>query len=295
MGYLRSIGGNSLQGVRASAIAAARKRKAHRHHRLIEAEIIDPTQMPPGQREIVFRRLYRVHQQIFAGVPIENFMAYLVRPEAVRTRIQLYRNETGRIVGYCAVHLFERAIDRRTVGVIRAEAGLLPGYRGTSATLWFGGSEALRYKALHPLRTTVLFATPVHPSSYHMLSKYLWRSYPYPGRKTPPWVQRLLEGLADTSGSEPANPADPLLRDVGWITRETAAERKNWQSSPEQDIQYYLGRNPDYGRGIGLAMISPLAPGNLIMSTAQYLSHLVLRGLRRLWQWIFSFPAHQRR
>ena len=102
------------------------------------------------------------------------------------------RREAGGIVGYCAVHLFERELDGSVVGVIRAEAGLLPGYRGTSATLWFGGSEALRYKGLHPLRMTVLFATPVHPSSYHMLSKYLWRSYPYPGRKTPAWVQRLL-------------------------------------------------------------------------------------------------------
>jgi hypothetical protein len=107
------------------------------------------------------------------------------------------------------VHLFERELDGRTVGVIRAEAGLLPGYRGTSATLWFGGSEALRYKGLHPLRMTVLFATPVHPSSYHMLSKYLWRSYPYPGRKIPAWVQRLLEMLANSSGSAPADPADP--------------------------------------------------------------------------------------
>ena len=147
-----------------------------------------------------------MHQQIFAGVPIESFITYLVRPDAIRTRIQIYRNETGGVVGYCAVHLFERQLDGRTVGVIRAEAGLLPGYRGTSATLWFGGSEALRYKGLHPLRMTVLFATPVHPSSYHMLSKYLWRSYPYPGRKTPAWVQRLLEMLADRSGSEPADP-----------------------------------------------------------------------------------------
>jgi hypothetical protein len=241
--------------------------------------------MPAAHRDVVFRRLYRVHQQIFDGVSTESFVSYLARSDALRTRIQVYRNEMGEIVGYCAVHLFEREIDARTVGVIRAEAGLLPGYRGTSATLWFGGREALRYKALHPLRMTVLFATPVHPSSYHLLSRYLWRSYPYPGRDTPPWVQRLLEVLADTSGSDSADSEDPLLRDVGWITRESAEDRENWRASPELDIQYYLQRNPNYDRGVGLAMIAPLFVGNLIMSAGQYLSHLVLRRLRLLRRW----------
>jgi len=263
---------------------AARTAQEHPQHRLVEAEIIDPTRMPAAQREFVFRRLYRVHQQIFAGVPFESFATYLVRPDAIRSRIQIYRNEAGGIVGYCAVHLFEREVDRRTVGVVRAEAGLLPGYRGTSATLWFGGAEALRYKGLHPLRMTVLFATPVHPSSYHMLSKYLWRSYPYPGRATPPWVQQLLEQLAASSGSAPADPADPLLRNVGWITRETPADRESWRARPEPDVQYYLRRNPGYVQGTGLAMIAPLSPANLLVSAVQYLSHLVLRGLRRLWR-----------
>jgi hypothetical protein len=94
-------------------------------------------------------------------------------------------------------------------------------------------------------------------------------------------VQRLLEVLANTSGSNPADPADPLLRDVGWITRETAEDRINWQASPELGIQYYMRRNPGYGRGIGLAMIAPLSVGNLIISSVQYLSHVVLQTLRR--------------
>jgi hypothetical protein len=251
------------------------------HGRLIEAEIIDPARVTPSQRDLVFRRLYRVHQRIFSGVSMEIFARYLARPDALRTRIQVYRNEQGELVGYCAVHIFERKIDGRSVGVVRAEAGLLPAYRGSSATLWFGGSEALRYKALHPLRMTVLFATPVHPSSYHMLSKYLWRSYPHPARSTPPWAQRLLVALAETSGSDAADAADPLLRDVGWTTRETAEDRGNWQASPELDIQYYMRRNPGYCRGVGLAMIAPLSLGNLIISAAQYLSHLLVRTLLR--------------
>ena len=245
--------------------------------KLVEAEAIDPGLMPKEELDVFFRRLYRVHEKIFAGVSPESFARYLSRRDAIRTRIQVYRNATGKVVGYCAVHIFEPHMDNRIIGVIRAEAGLLPGYRGTSATLWFGGAEALRYKALHPLRTTVLFATPVHPSSFHMLSKYLWRSYPYPGRKTPRWAQRLLERLADSAGGPQADPADPLLRRVGWITRDTVQDHEKWHTRPEPDIQYFLRRNPRYGSGVGLAMIAPLSPRNLLVSAGQYLLHLLLR------------------
>ena len=95
---LCSIGEGSLEVVRDPPPAAACRPKERTYHRLIEAEIIDPTRIPPAKREIVFRRLYRVHQQIFAGVPIESFITYLVRPDAIRTRIQIYRNETGGVV-----------------------------------------------------------------------------------------------------------------------------------------------------------------------------------------------------
>ena len=76
------------------------------------------------------------------------------------------------------MHLFEVPLDGRTTGILRTEAGLLPKYRGSGATLWFGAKEAIRYKALHPHRPVVLFTTLVHPRSYHMLCKYVWTCYP---------------------------------------------------------------------------------------------------------------------
>jgi hypothetical protein len=47
------------------------------------------------QRNVVARRLYSLHQPIFAGVSIEVFADYVFRPDAVRTRIQIYRNKRG--------------------------------------------------------------------------------------------------------------------------------------------------------------------------------------------------------
>jgi hypothetical protein len=83
-------------------------------------------------------------------VSIEVFADYMFRPDAVRTRIQIYRNKRGYMVDYCANHIFELAWEARAYGVFRAEAGLLGAYRGSATTFGFGGWETLRYKVLHP-------------------------------------------------------------------------------------------------------------------------------------------------
>jgi len=218
---------------------------------------------------------------------MQQFSRYLTRTDAVRTRVQVYRSERGALVGYCAVHLFEMESDKRVLAIFRAEAGLLAGYRGTAMTLWFGAKEALRYKALHPFRTVALFAMPVHPSSYHLLSKYFWKCYPYPGRPIPHrWLAILLD-LAQSSGVEATDPSDPMVRRVGWITIESKADAASWRASGHKDIQFYLSRNPDYAQGNGLAMIAPLTPTNLIVSLIQYLWHFIV-----LW---VSRPVRSRR
>lgn len=185
------------------------------------------------------------------------------------------------MVGYCAVHLFEMpSNNNRVLGIFRAEAGLLVGYRGTGMTLWFGAKQAFRYKALHPFRTVALFAMPVHPSSYHMLTKYFWRCYPYPGRRVPERWRLLLLNLAESSGLEAVDPSDPMVRQVGWVTTENEADVAGWQSSRQEDVQFYLARNPNYRQGHGLAMIAPLSVGNLIVSFIQYAWHFVAPWLR---------------
>ncbi len=237
---------------------------------LVEAEVVNPAELRPAQRDAFLRDLYRVHDKIFSGVSMEQFTYYIVRPAAARTRIQIYRNETSEIVGYCAMHIFERRSKWRCRAILRAEAGLLPDYRGSASTLWFAAKEAFRYKLVHPLRSIVFFAMPVHPSSFHLLSRFFWRCYPFPQRQIPKRWQGLLLALAETSGVEAVDESDPLIRRVGWITRDRQTDIENWRKSPFEDVRYYLSRNPLYSEGNGLAMIAPLSAGNLAISLAFY-------------------------
>lgn len=248
--------------------------------KLVEAEVVNPAALDAPQRDAFLQDLYRVHQKIFAGVSMEEFTYYLVRPDSARTRIQIYRNGKGELVGYCAMHIFERRSKWRCRAVLRAEAGLLPAYRGSASTLWFGAKEAFRYKLIHPLRSVVFFAMPVHPSSFHLISKYFWRCFPGQSRHIPERWNRLLVDLAETTDVAAVDSSDPLVRHVGWITRETPADIENWRKSPFEDVQYYLSRNPLYSQGNGLAMIAPLSLSNLVFSFSLYVYHKSVSWLR---------------
>ncbi len=249
---------------------------------LIEAEVADLGALPPEDAEAFLRGLFPVVASIFARDTAERFVSQFMRTDAIRKRVQVYRNEQGDIVGYCGIRIFEVPVENRVTGVLRAEAGLLPSYRGTGRTLWFGAKEAIRYKALHPARTVVLFLTLVHPSSYHMFSKYVWRCYPYPGRRFPERWKKLLIALIDWAGYEPADPADPLIRKVEHFVRESDADVQTWQQSPHEDVRYYVRRNPGFARGLGLTWIAPISILNLLVTTISYSLHLTLNWLAEL-------------
>lgn len=250
--------------------------------RLIEAEVVDPETLPPLELRTLFDQLFQVHEEIFSGVGRKEFTAALSRDDARRSRIQIYRDERGHIVGYCAVHVIERRYNRRTIAVLRAEAGLLPAYRGSGMTLWFGAKEAIRYKMRHPFRTVVLFTIAVHPSSFHMMSRYFWRCYPYPGRRIPLRWRKLLIFLARTSEDEPVDPGEPLILSDRWITRESGEDAEAWRESPHEDVRFFLAINPRYHEGEGVAFLAPLSLPNLAVSLVFYLWHFVPSAIRRV-------------
>lgn len=108
-----------------------------------------------------------------------------------------------------------------------------------------------------------------------MLCRHYWRCYPHPARRTPDRWHRFLSHLVKAAGLEPVNPDEPFVLRVGWITRETDADRTAWRKIPHADVHYFLARNPDYGLGHGLAMIAPLTVAHLTMTLFKYAWHLV--------------------
>lgn len=229
---------------------------------------VDPARLTAAERQDLTDRLFAVHQAIFAGVSRDDFQRHVIAPPADRTLIRLYAAE-GRIVGYCALHWFRRHPGGRGVTVLRAEAGLMPAYRGRGRTYGFGMIHALAERLRHPFTPLYYLGTLVHSSSYHLFCKYFPRVYPHPALGMPEEVRALALTLVDSFPDPAVDPADPLVRDVRWITIESPQETALNGRDDLGDVRFFRQRNPGYVRGDGLVVLVPLSIANIATALAR--------------------------
>ncbi len=204
--------------------------------------------------------LFAVHDQIFAGLDEESFTHYVFRSGAVHTKIRIYRNSKGVIVGYAALHRYRKEASGKPVTVFRAEAGLLPKYRTRGTTFYFYTFELLKYRLLHPLQRIFYLGMLVHPSSYLVFARYFHEVYPKHGREIPEDMSRLMQEMADDFGIPRVDAADPMIRRVGWRTRQA---KQFWIRTEDPDVVFFRRLNPGYRNGHGLLIVVPITFANL--------------------------------
>lgn len=229
--------------------------------RIAGHRVVVPMRLPAPERAELSRQLFDVHRQIFAGPSADAFRNLVV--ECDDTVIQLYLGGDGQIIGYCAVHRFRRTVQERAVIVIRAQAGLLPEYRGRSITYGFGMLRALSERLRHPLTPIYFLGCLVHMSSYHLFCKYFVQLFPHPTRKARPGIEDVARELIESFDEPPVSEADPFVRDVGWVTIETPREAALDRRAKQPDVQFFKTRNPGYTVGHGLVVVVPITVGNL--------------------------------
>jgi hypothetical protein len=231
--------------------------------RIASTDVVIPKTLPAEERQRLAHALYAVHQQIFDGVEHEAFTKYVVESKAEHTWIQIHRNEAGDIVGYFALHIFERTMSGVPTAVFRAEAGSLRAYRGGNVTMRFGLPLVLRYLLRHPGRRAYYLGALVHPSSYTLLARHFGQVWPQREAPVPPELQAFMQELASEFGLEQVDPAHPLVRQVGWKTRETEVEREYWRHCDKPAARFFTEANPGYGEGHGLMTLVPLTVRNV--------------------------------
>ncbi|MCA9545642.1 MAG: cyclic nucleotide-binding domain-containing protein, partial [Myxococcales bacterium] len=228
----------------------------------MQAEFVVPAELGRAERDAFADELFAVHESIFAGVERRAFRAYVVEPDADWTWVLVHRDGGGRLVGYFAGHAYTREVFGRTATVLRGEAGFVRAMRGGNALLRVGFVEAARTMLKSRGRPVYYLGCLVHPVSYYNLAKYMQPVWPSHG--TEPTGERLaqLSALGDSFGLRPVG-ADPLVRHVGWQTRQTEAEAAFWARCPKPSVQYFVQRNPGYGEGHGLLTLTPVSAASL--------------------------------
>ncbi len=244
----------------------------------LSGRTVVPGDLSDRQRLELGKFLYTIHSRIFSGVSEQHFIERVLAPPALRTAVRLFMGPGGSVIGYCAMHTYERRADGRHVLALRGEAGLLPEYRGRGATYGFGMMYALREKLAHPFTPVWYLGTLVHTSSYHLFCKYFPRIYPHPEKGFPEPYKSIAVELISSYADPPAGD-DPLVRDVGWITIETPAERELKLDRGRNDVRFFVERNPGYPQGHGLVVIAPISLSNILAAIAARIGELALSAL----------------
>jgi len=244
----------------------------------VTATVLDPAELSPTQRAALTDELHVVQQEVFDGVDREAFRKYVVESSAARNWIQVYREASGRAVGYMALHRFDRELDGRPCAIFRAEAGTLRSWRGRTPLGGMMARVLLRHQVVHPRTPRFYLGSLVHPSSYHAFARFAARIYP--GRDgTPPRLHALLTELGDAFGLAPVDPSRPLVRRVGWITRDTEVERDYWQRCDKPTVRFFVEANPGYVEGHGLLTLVPFDLASGVVSVWRFIRGRIRRRL----------------
>ncbi len=246
--------------------------------KVVCAKTICPSMLADAARQKLSESLYDVHKRIFKGLDESEFDHYVVNSPANTTKIFIYRNKPGKeIIGYFAVHRFERFINDKLLVIFRAEAGLVPEYRHKNADISFWFKEAIKFKIFHPSKEVYYLVSPINPSVYARLAKYIYKVYPKYNSVIPSEVEKLMMRLADEFGLEMVDENNPLIRKVGWITQATDEEKAFWQSSKNPHLRFYINSNPDFNKGNGLLTFVPLTFLNVFISFFRFIIFYTLK------------------
>lgn len=226
--------------------------------RIAARKVVDLNAMDDDARHELGHALFAVQARVFSGVDEQAYYDHVLAPPARRNIVELYRNDAGELIGYSAVHLYDKEVNGAPVTMAWTQGGLLPEYRGGGTPFRIGMIEALREKFRHPFRPLWYLSCLVHTSSYHMLNKYFPRVYPSPGREMPGPLLDLTMELAAAFDLPVVDPADPLVRDDGWITVEPDPDAAATRYGHLPDVAYYIRRNPGYVHGHGMLVLVPL-------------------------------------
>lgn len=250
--------------------------------RITAEPALDPATLDAAGRAALIDRIYPVHCEIFAGVSRADFGAYVVDSPAQRTRIQVFRAEDGRIVGYVATHVFLVDAGGEAVAVLRSEAGLLREARGQTVAGRLLLTEALGMRLRHPRRRCCFLACPIHPASYFVLARTSPAVWPRPGVPTPSHVQSLMDGLDGALCLEAPTGSVGEVRKVGWVTRQTPAEAASWAAHGSPLVRYYHDQNPGYTDGAGLRVVAPIGLATVATAAGAFLRRQGRRLLDRV-------------
>ncbi|HEY8210883.1 MAG TPA: cyclic nucleotide-binding domain-containing protein, partial [Myxococcaceae bacterium] len=95
--------------------------------------------------------------------------------------------------------------------------------------------------------------------------------------RTPLATLRLMDDMADELGMARVDEQNPLVRKVGWKTRDTEGEREYWQQCDHPAARFFVQANRGYSQGHGLLTLVPLSLAAMAAMGRQFVAQKLAR------------------
>lgn len=232
----------------------------------VKSLTVEPKKCSPEDLSQLIESLYELNCRIFDGVDRDTFIHYVVLPEAKLTKIHIFKNPDGEIIGYFSTHHFEKNIGKKVVPVLRGEIGILPEYRRkhyiAKAIIKAGLLNRLRYS----FKELYVLGCFISPAMYSLIASVAYRAYPNFRYPTPNKVEYLMLKLAEEFQLKKTDEQKPFIRNIGWISKETDLASAGSVDKQKEEVRFYLRQNPLYGNGFGLETLIPLSFVNMLLT-----------------------------
>lgn len=204
--------------------------------------------------------MFCVFNENFDGASIENFKRDLNNKNWV---IQLYDAESGELQGFSTLALYETLFKGKKISVV---------YSGdTIICRAYWGTPELPKSWIHTvLEKSAEMEQPVYwllissgYKTYRFLTVFYKEFYPCHHRSTPPEMKILMDHLACERFGDDYSPDSGVVRFQNGATplREGVAEVTN-ERLRDEDIAFYLEKNPHHDQGDELVCITRVHPEN---------------------------------
>jgi len=211
-----------------------------------------------SDNNIHFKKLHELFRATLNPYLSEKELYFYYRydkPESVRITFIKYNDVDA---GFISVSEYKKTLLNKVHVICRVAVGLLPEYRNGNFPVSKLCKRIMWYKLKHPLCRMYLTGYLANPLMYAMICKYTHQVYPKYNQQVRDKINALRLAVLKNAGMLKKE-IIPFVLKIHFKVCLGYDDKMRIQNSKDENVQYYLEKNPGYMDQNGLMVILPVS------------------------------------
>ncbi|MFN8393127.1 MAG: Crp/Fnr family transcriptional regulator [Bacteroidia bacterium] len=243
--------------INSSPTAESPRTKAAMPRAPLKTKITCLSKAPQALSHAIVDQIIEMEREVFTDASPEKTKATLLGQNGDEAWVMTMQSG-GKVVGYSSIRIAHYQVGGRMVACWKSRAGVHPDFRGQNSTAQFPGILYWRYRLRFPFRKIYGMIGLMHPSSFKLFADGMPRMYPFPKEELTARETSVFEALCQQGGYQRVHGYEAFVLQGASFTNMGPLEARYWNNSNHPAVRYFLGKNPDFGKGRGLLTFFPI-------------------------------------